>query len=400
MKVIYVLSHFYRGEFNKEELHKINCINHRYAQKMKEWTDRFRVECWWTEKRADQPVTVQQDGITYRVFPASGWKYPYRYISLSLLRALQRESRNGPILIFLYGLRGKWTSLIPLFIRNAPVVIQQLSEGTSYSRRRLMKRPWLFIFSKLEERAFRHVGHFFMLFGRAKEEMKRYVDPSRVSVVSCGVDFKRFSPVEKAKARKLLGLDPACHYILSVARINDRKGARYLIEAMPSILEDYPDTHLLLVGEIRRETILSNMKELSERLNVKDKVHFLGWVADSKLPLFYNAADVFALPSLTEGLGMVLVEAAACNCPIIGTEVGGIVDLMKTVNKGITVPAMSPDTLAPAVKQVFRNPSYYTGLREQAYPYSWESVLQKTVEVFENLRQEYYLEDKNLKERI
>ncbi|MDO8137758.1 MAG: glycosyltransferase, partial [Candidatus Brocadiales bacterium] len=164
----------------------------------------------------------------------------------------------------------------------------------------------------------------------------------------------------------------------------------YLLEAMPSVLRDYPSTNLLLIGEARRGETLAGLKELIQRLALEDSVNFLGKIDNAKLPLYYNAADVFVLPSLTEGLGLVLVEAAACNCPIIGTRVGGVVDLMETLGKGILVPPRSPEALALAIKTVFENPEEYNNLRETAIHYSWDSILEKNFKVLEDLQQEYF----------
>lgn len=400
MKVIYVLSHSYRGDNYDRNISRLGSLVHEYAYRLRNYTDRYQVECWWTEKRISSPISEREDGITFRAFPALSCRYPYRYISFPLLRALQSETRKGPALVFVHGLRGKWTSLIPLFIRNAPIIIQQHSEGTSYSRARLTKRPWLAPLSILENIAHRNTAHFFLLFQRAREEMKRYIRPERLSVITCGVDFELFRPMDKTEARAVLGLKDKKRYILFVGRINERKGVRYLIEALPVILNKYPETELLLVGPARRENVLVDLKKLVAAKGVEGRVHFLGQIANKSLVPFYNAADVFVLPSLTEGLGLVLVEAAACNCPIIGTAVGGIVDLMQTVKKGILVSPGSSAELARAVESIFRQPDLYSsGLREAASIYSWDNVLERTVGVFENLCKTYFPHEISL-ERI
>ncbi|MCQ4574448.1 MAG: glycosyltransferase family 4 protein [Candidatus Brocadiales bacterium] len=391
MKVIYVLSHSYVGDDYDKDISKLGSIIHTYAYKLRNFTNRYQVECWWTEKRISSPISEQADGITFRAFPALSYKFPYRYISFSMLRALRLETRRGPVLIFIHGLRGKWTSLIPLFIRNVPIVIQQHGERTGYRGSRLRKRPWLIPLSMLENMAFRKTDHFFLLFQRAREGMKKYVPPERLSVITCGVDFDVFRPMDKTAAREELGLDTEKRYVLFVGRINERKGARYLIEAMPAVLDEYPATELLLAGPARRERTVADLGELVKSKGIEGSVHFLGPVPNKRLPLFYNASDVFVLPSMTEGLGLVLIEAAACNCPIIGTEVGGIVDLMKAVKKGIMVPPGSSAELADAVKEVLERPDQYnSGLREAVRQYSWDSIFERTVNVFEQLRKSYF----------
>ncbi len=393
MKVIYVLSHSYRGD-DFENITKLDSLVHLYAHKLRSYTDRYPVECWWTEKRLSSPISAREDGITYRAFPALSYKYPYRYISLPLLKALRREAKKGPVLIFLIGIKGKWTVLIPLFIKNVPIIMQQLTEGTGYSRARLKKRPWLAPLSILEHKAYKNVDRFFLLFGGAKEEMKQYVDPERLNVIACGKDFELFRPMDKNEARGALGLEPKKHYILFVGRINERKGVQYLIEALPGILEEHPSTELLVVGPTRREEILSGLKDLTRLKGLDEHVRFMGSIENDRLPLFYNASDVFVLPSTTEGFPFVLLEAAGCNCPIVATEVGGIPEFMRMVKKGIMVPPCSPQDITQAVRRVFKEPGLYdNGLRDGVLQYSWESLLSKTVDEFEELRGQYYPDD-------
>ncbi|MGR3295704.1 MAG: glycosyltransferase family 4 protein, partial [Candidatus Bathyanammoxibius sp.] len=311
-----------------------------------------------------------------------------------LLKALRHEAGKGPVLFFLIGIKGKWTVFIPLFIKNVPIVMQQLTEGTGYSRARLKKRPWLLPLSVLEHMAYKNVDRFFLLFGRAKEEMKRYVEPERLDVIPSGKDFELFRPTDRNEARDALGLDTKKHYILFVGRINDRKGVRYLIEAMPGILEEYPATELLLVGPARREEILSGLKDLTRLRGLDQHVRFMGPIENDRLPPFYNASDVFVLPSTTEGFPFVLLEAAGCNTPVVATEVGGIPEFMQMVKKGIMVPPCSPEDIAQAVKSVFRGPELYNNrLRDGVLQYSWESLLSKTVDVFEELRGRYFPDD-------
>ena len=391
MKVIYVLSHSYAGDDYDKDISKLGSFIHTYAYKLRNFTNRYQVECWWTEKRISSPISEQADGITFRAFPALSYKFPYRYISFSMLRALRLEARRGPVLFFVIGIKGKWTVLLPLFITNAPVILQQITEGTRYSRARLMKRPWLLPLSMLETRAYKNVGHFFLLFQRAREEMKRYVSVDRLSVMVSGVDFGLFKPMDKTKAREALGLDLDKRYILFVGRMNERKGARYLIEAMPAVLDEYPATELFLVGPARRKRIFADLEELVKSKGIEGSVHFLGSIPNKRLPLYNNAADVFVLPSITEGFPFVLLEAAGCNCPTIATDVGGIPDFMQAVKKGVMVPPRSPAELADAVKEVFERPDQYnSGLREAVRQYSWDSILERTVNVFEQLRKSYF----------
>ncbi|MFN3467413.1 MAG: hypothetical protein ACK4WF_06890, partial [Candidatus Brocadiales bacterium] len=222
MKVIHVMSLGVRGELKRESFYKSDLFLFRYVRAMRRCTDRYPLECWWTDYRTLEPLSAKEDGILYRAFPASSFKFPYRYISASLFKALKMECSKAPTLVYLHGLRGKWTTLLPLFLRNTPVVIQQYMEGTQYSRKRLLKRPWFFPFYLLEQKAFRRMSHFFLLYEEARQELSRWIDPARISLLPNGVDFQLFRPMDRLEVREALQLDPDTRYILFVGRINER----------------------------------------------------------------------------------------------------------------------------------------------------------------------------------
>ncbi len=390
MKVIHVISHGLRGELKRESFHKSDLFFFRFVRGMRRCTDKYPLECWWTDNRVSEPLSAKEDGILYRAFPASSFKFPYRYVSIPLFKALERECKKGPVLIYLHGLRGKWTTLLPLFLRNIPMVIQQYMEGIQYSTKKLLKRPWFFPFYLLERKALKRMAHFFLLYEVARQELSGWIDPTKISILPNGVDFHLFHPMDKLEAKKLLGLDPSARYILFVGRINERKGIRYLMEAMPDVLRSYPNARVLAIGEARREALLKELHTLADDLGIREKVSFLGQVPNDQMPFYYNAADVFVLPTLTEGMGIVFIEAAACNCPIIGTAVGGVVDIMKNLPRGIPVPPRTPEAISRAIKKVFERPEYYGALRESALSYSISHVMEEAVRVLEGLEEKYF----------
>ena len=155
----------------------------------------------------------------------------------------------------------------------------------------------------------------------------------QVHVVPCGVDLKLFKPHPKNEARARLGLKPDPAYILSVGPYRAREGARSLDRGpSPSSPGERPelDARLLhLGGEIREGAAITGesyraadfaspaqgaevarLEELSHKLGVTDAVIFAGAKPQEALPLYYSAADVFALPSRYESFGMTAVEAA------------------------------------------------------------------------------------------
>jgi glycosyltransferase involved in cell wall biosynthesis len=184
-----------------------------------------------------------------------------------------------------------------------------------------------------------------------------------VDVVSMGVDTEHFRARRDARSlRKQLGIDGPM--ILFVGRLAEKKGVRYLLEAMPSVLSDRPDATLVIVGDgpLRGELSLQ-----ARDLGISESVRFLGARSPAELPRFYSAADVFVGPSIvaengdTESFGLVFAEAMSCGCPVVASDVGGISDLVVPGKTGLLVPQRNAQEIAEAIARVLSEP----GLRER-----------------------------------
>ena len=119
-------------------------------------------------------------------------------------------------------------------------------------------------------------------------------------------------------AREMLALAPHKQYILFVGSLVIKKGLEYLLKALPAILKDCPNTVLLIVGTgYRREQLVKMAQELGVDVSVEfvPSDENLPQVPDDALPLYYSAADVVVMPSLSEGLRIVALEALACGAP-------------------------------------------------------------------------------------
>ncbi len=174
----------------------------------------------------------------------------------------------------------------------------------------------------------------------------------------------------------------------------ERKGLDYLIRSMPTIRERLPDTELLLVGEGRFKR---QLELLAQKLRIRDTIHFIPAadseprVPDEKLPLYYNAADVFVLPSLTEALGVVGIEAMACGTPFIGTNVEGIPSLVEQFQAGVLIPPRNSNAIASAVIEVLKDDATFSANRDRAKSYfDWHNVAKKNIDVYNALFDRYY----------
>lgn len=184
------------------------------------------------------------------------------------------------------------------------------------------------------------------------------VSVKNVLTVKEGVDVEKFNPlVSGDEVRLQYSLEDKI-LLLTVARLIERKGIRYLIEAMRHALQKHPNSVLIIVGEGPEKEYLT---ALAKKLGIRKNVIFVGKVSDADLPNYYASADVFVLPSIvdskgsTEGLGVVLLEAMAMGKPVIASNVGGIPEVVVDGKTGILIPERDPQALSKVIIDLIEN---------------------------------------------
>ncbi|WP_030257259.1 MULTISPECIES: glycosyltransferase family 4 protein [Streptomyces] len=174
-----------------------------------------------------------------------------------------------------------------------------------------------------------------------------------------GVDETTFHPESGgAEVRRRLGLANR-PVVVCVSRLVPRKGQDTLIEAMPQILADVPDTVLLIVGG---GPYRAGLEKLADAKGVRDSVRFTGSVPWEELPAHYGAGDVFAMPCRTrrggldvEGLGIVYLEASATGLPVVAGDSGGAPDAVLEGETGYVVPGGSAAAAAERIVRLLRD---------------------------------------------
>ncbi|HVD01100.1 MAG TPA: glycosyltransferase [Candidatus Dormibacteraeota bacterium] len=161
-------------------------------------------------------------------------------------------------------------------------------------------------------------------------------DPDRIAVVAPGIDLGTFSPMRKADAKRKVGY-PGERLLLFVGRLERLKGVETILRAFPLAADRrHQDVRLLILGEDSHEggeSEKERLRELAGELGIAAQVDFLGSVAHHELPYFYGAAEACLMPSYTESFGLVGLEAQACGCAVVASNVAG---LASVVRDGVT----------------------------------------------------------------
>lgn len=177
------------------------------------------------------------------------------------------------------------------------------------------------------------------------------IPEDRITVIERGRDPERLgepTPERRARAREMLGLAPETEVILAVGRQEFQKGHRYLLEAMTSLASSRPRAVLLVAGRGGAEA--DHLRRMAGRPPLDRVVRFLGHRQD--LPEVLAAADVFAFPSLWEGLGCAVLEAMALGVPIVASDLEPVREVVEDGRCALLVPPRSPDALVSAISSL------------------------------------------------
>ncbi|GIV18161.1 MAG: hypothetical protein KatS3mg022_3596 [Armatimonadota bacterium] len=210
----------------------------------------------------------------------------------------------------------------------------------------------------------------------------------RIFYIPNTIDLSAFAEAYSQRhLRTLLGLAYSPSVIGYVGRLSVEKGGRFLLDAMPSVLQQLKDVLLLMVGEGDQRLVLQAQAQM---LGIQEAVLFWGERADARQII--GALDLLVLPSLTEGLPNVILEAFAYKTPVVATAVGGVPELVKDGETGWLVPPRDPQALAQAIVDALSHPEEARRRAENAYRHllqhftvekqvdAWEQALHAAVE--------------------
>lgn len=181
----------------------------------------------------------------------------------------------------------------------------------------------------------------------AKSLVDLGVPHSRIRVVYDGIDLAHFQPGSKTEARASLGeKDAGDPIVLFIGNLLPVKGVDVLLKAAAQLTRTGMPVQVVLIGD---GPLRGQLKQMAKDLGLGDRVRFLGSIDQFRLPKWYRAADLFVLPSHSEGVPNVLLEASACNTPWVASRVGGIPEIVER-GRGSLVRPNRPDELAEEMR--------------------------------------------------
>ncbi len=269
---------------------------------------------------------------------------------------------------------GYVAALLMKFIFNKKVIVKIALSGPSSDLNRLKKS----FLNRLCLKLIHSVDKIIIISTWSeKEALEIGLSKSKITFIPNGVNIKRFKPPSKSGQKS--------GRIIYVGRLVTQKGVDILLQAFADVIKESPSLILDIVGDGPEKEMF---QDTAEKLEIKEKVIFHG-VKQKPYYLFIKA-DIFVLPSRSEGLPNVLLEAMSCGMPVIATKVSGNLDIIKNNENGILIEKENPKQLANAIKKILNDSRLAeilgTKARETVIQnYSIEHTVSKYIKLYTDL---------------
>lgn len=238
--------------------------------------------------------------------------------------------------------------------------------------------PYIQLIMRIQKFVFRHVDKVITPSHHLKTILMNYygVAAGRIEVV--------YNAIELVQA-KAGGGKPGYPTLITIGRLVPLKRIDELIKLVPALVEKYPDLKLVVVGDGPED---KNLKKLCQEAGIEQNVIFTGYVTHERILELLKASDLFILNSLYEGLPNTVLEAMACRCPVLATDIGGTSETIEDGTTGLLVNVRKGEELKQKIISLLESTELRAKIVENAYwsigeKFTWErnlSILERELE--------------------
>ena len=203
-----------------------------------------------------------------------------------------------------------------------------------------------------------------------------------VFYVPNGFNPRKFFTMERSKAREILKLPKDRKIIFTFSALSERKGFQYLIESMNEIVKVRKDVLCFIGGSgpMRRQ-----LEAQIQNLGFQNYMKLIGYVPDDRIAYWLNAADLFVLPSLSEGNPTVMFEALGVGLPFIGTRVGGVPEIITSEDYGLLCESANPKDLAEKILIGLDKEGDREKILKYANQFTWENIAKEIMVIYKSI---------------
>jgi len=262
--------------------------------------------------------------------------------TITLLKLFSYLRRLKPTIIHSFLFMANILARLAGYLTGVPIIISSIRVMGGGKR----------YFHYLERMTSFMVDHYITVSKNVKKYIvdKSKISVNKISVIYNGVKVRDRNSLKLQNVKLPFDIKPEDKILITVGRLHKQKGHYYLIHAILKVGKEVSNIKLLIIGEGEEE---NNLKNLTESLDLTDKVIFMGVRFD--VESIISTAKLFVLPSLWEGMPNVLLEAMAAEKPVVATEVGGVAELVINGETGLLVPSRDSGALASAIIDLLQN---------------------------------------------
>ena len=256
-------------------------------------------------------------------------------------------------------------------------------EGSLFLERRIYcPGVYRFVMSRLAAYSIEQADLLRTISNSTKEQVHRWAPGKTVVQFPAWTDLETFFDIGSHRTSDHPGS------IIYAGVLTPLKGIHHLINAFSRVAEEFPSAKLFLVGRDQNKTYAAELKKQIEKSGLNDRIQFIGAQPQSQLAVWMAKATVLVLPSMSEGLGRVIIEAMATGIPVIGSDVGGIPELVEDGVTGFLVPPGDEHVLAEKLRWALSRPDKAREMGECARNFaerlfSTESYLKGYKQIFD-----------------
>jgi glycosyltransferase involved in cell wall biosynthesis len=211
------------------------------------------------------------------------------------------------------------------------------------------------------------------------------IDAERIFVIHSGIDPQRFSADRGDYLRSEFNLGSDEKIVINVAHLAGHKGQKYLVQAIPRVLDKIPNVRFFIIG---KGELMADLKQLSASLGLNKKLVFTGFRED--VGAFYNIADLFVMSSVQEGLGTSVLDALAVGKPVVAARSGGIPEIISDGETGRLVEAADPSALAKGIVDLLQQTNLAQKMAAQGQKvvrerFSIDAMVEQYVRVYQRI---------------
>ena len=220
------------------------------------------------------------------------------------------------------------------------------------------------------------------------------IEPEKATAIPLGVDTNEFYPdISINNIKEIYGLNDKI-IVLFASDIYPRKGVEYLVKAANIVVNqlDYKDTLFLLKGKMFEKEYLESIRKLIEEYKLEGNIKIItGFLPNEDVKKLYIASDIYVLPSLEEPCPTCLLEPLACGKPLVGTNVGGIVTMIKNDWNGFLVEPANEEELAEKIKYLIDHSEKWVEMGKNSRrlaedEFDWRKIAEKYLKVYEEVK--------------